>query len=57
VEALDRDLGRFGGLAGEEGTQSAVNEFLRRSGDQGEGEWEGALNYNLVELWPKEADV
>lgn len=41
VEMLDRDLGRFGALAGEKGTQRAVDEFLRRSGDQRDVEWEG----------------
>jgi enoyl-CoA hydratase/carnithine racemase len=51
-EALNNDLGRFQGLAADQGTQRAVTGFLKRSDDQKEGEWELGLNHNLVELWP-----
>lgn len=51
-EALNNDLGRFAKLAGDAETQKAVAEFLKRSNDQQEGEWELGLNHNLVNLWP-----
>jgi enoyl-CoA hydratase/carnithine racemase len=50
--ALNNDLGRFAALAGDPQTQRAVTNFLKRSNDQTEGEWELGLNHNLVELWP-----
>jgi enoyl-CoA hydratase/carnithine racemase len=51
--ALNNDLKRFRQLVADPETQRAVSEFLKRSEDQSEGEWELGLNHNLIELWPK----